>query len=80
MLALIEIAHLYENVVLFAWVGLFFAFNLLVGTAAMVLVFFFMVFVDNTFARLKWQLAIKSAWTVSLVLALANLIILSFWK
>jgi len=80
MLALIEIAHWYENVVLFAWVGLFFAFNLWVGAAAMVLVFFFMIFVDNTFARLKWQLAIKSAWTVSLVLAVANLILLAFWK
>ena len=80
MLALIEIAHWYENVILFAWVGLFFAFNLWVGAAAMVLVFFFMIFVDNTFARLKWQLAIKSAWTVSLVLAAANLILLAFWK
>jgi ech hydrogenase subunit A len=80
MLALIEIAHWYENVVLFAWVGLFFAFNLWVGAAAMVLVFFFMIFVDNTFARLKWQLAIKSAWTVTLVLAAANLILLAFWK
>ena len=80
MLALIEVAHWYENVVLFAWVGLFFAFNLWVGAAAMILVFFFMVFVDNTFARLKWQLAIKSAWAVSLVLALANLVLLFFWK
>jgi ech hydrogenase subunit A len=80
MLALIEIAHWYENVVLFAWVGLFFAFNLWVGAAAMVLVFFFMIFVDNTFARLKWQLAIKSAWAVTLVLAVANLILLALWK
>ncbi|MFA6173806.1 MAG: proton-conducting transporter membrane subunit [Kiritimatiellales bacterium] len=80
MLALIEIAHWYENVILFAWVGLFFAFNLWVGAAAMVLVFFFMIFVDNTFARLKWQLAIKSAWTVTLVLAVANLILLALWK
>ncbi|NOU36838.1 MAG: hydrogenase [Kiritimatiellaceae bacterium] len=80
MLALIEIAHWYENVVLFAWVGLFFAFNLWVAAAAMVLVFFFMIFVDNTFARLKWQLAIKSAWTVTLVLAVANLILLALWK
>ena len=80
MLALIEVAHWYENVILFAWVGLFFAFNLWVGAAAMVLVFFFMIFVDNTFARLKWQLAIKSAWTVTLVLAVANLILLALWK
>jgi ech hydrogenase subunit A len=80
MLALVEIAHWYENVILLAWVGLFFTFNLWVGALAMVLVFFFMIFVDNTFARLKWQLALKSAWMVSLVLGLANLILLFFWK
>jgi ech hydrogenase subunit B len=51
-----------------------------VGVAAMVAVFFFMIFVDNTFARLKWQLALKSAWIVSLVLGVANLILLFFWK
>jgi ech hydrogenase subunit B len=39
-----------------------------------------MIFVDNTFARLKWQLAIKSAWAVTLVLAVANLILLALWK
>jgi formate hydrogenlyase subunit 4 len=80
MLALVEIAHWYENVMLFAWVGLFFAFNVWVGAVAMALVFFFMIFVDNTFARMKWQLALKSAWIVSLVLGLANLILLFFWK
>jgi ech hydrogenase subunit A len=80
MLALVEIAHWFENVVLFAWVGLFFAFNVWVGVAAMVAVFFFMIFVDNTFARMKWQLALKSAWAISLFLGLANLILLFFWK
>ena len=80
MLALIEIAHWYENVILFAWVGLFFAFNIWIGIAAMLFVFFFMVFVDNTFARMKWQLAIKSAWVVTLALALINLIVLALWK
>ncbi|MEI6971718.1 MAG: proton-conducting transporter membrane subunit [bacterium] len=80
MLALIEIAHWYENVVLFAWVGLFFAFNLWVGAGAMVLAFFLMIFVDNTFARMKWQVAITSAWIVTLVLGVGNLILLAFWK
>ena len=80
MLALIEIAHWYENVLLFAWVGLFFAFNLWAGLAAMLLVYFLMIFVDNTFARMKWQLAIKSAWAVTLVLGAANLVLLALWK
>ncbi len=80
MLALIEIAHWYENVVLFAWVGLFFAFNLWVGAAAMALVFFLMIFIDNTFARMKWQVAITSAWIVTLALGVGNLVLLAFWK
>jgi ech hydrogenase subunit A len=80
MLALIEVAHWYENVILFAWVGLFFAFNVWIGLAAMALVFVFMIFVDNTFARMKWQLAIKSAWAVTLALALINLVVLALWK
>jgi NADH:ubiquinone oxidoreductase subunit H len=80
MLALIEIAHWYENVVLFAWVGLFFAFNLWAGAAAMALVFFLMIFIDNTFARMKWQVAITSAWIVTLALGVGNLVLLAFWK
>ena len=80
MLALIEVAHWYENVLLFAWVGLFFAFNAWAGFAAMALVYFFMIFVDNTFARMKWQLAIRSAWTATLALSAANLVLLALWK
>jgi len=80
MLALIEVAHWYENVLLYAWVGLFFAFNVWVGVAAMALVYLFMIFVDNVFARLKWQLAVRSAWTATLVLSAANLVLLALWK
>ena len=80
MLALIEVAHWYENVLLYAWVGLFFAFNLWVGIGAMVGVYLFMIFVDNAFARVKWQAAIQSAWAVTLVVSVANLAVLAIWK
>ena len=50
------------------------------GVAAMALVYLFMIFVDNVFARLKWQLAVRSAWTATLVLSAANLVLLALWK
>ena len=76
-LAMIEIAHWYENVFLLGWVYLFFASLPLVGFAASALVFLFVILVDNVFARLKWQAALKSAWLVAAVLGFGNIIILS---
>ena len=80
MLALIEVAHWYENVIMLAWVGLFFAINVWIGTVMMALVFFSMIFVDNNFARMKWQPAVRSAWGVTLVLSAVNIILLVLWK
>jgi hypothetical protein len=33
--------------------------------------------VDNVFARLKWQTALKSAWLVAAVLGFGNILVLS---
>ena len=60
-LALIEVAHWYENVLLLSWVYLFFTASPVLGVAAALAVFLFLILVDNTFARLKWQSALKSA-------------------
>jgi ech hydrogenase subunit B len=79
-LAMIEIAHWYENVLLLGWVYLFFAALPLVGLAAALLVFLLVIFVDNVFARLKWEMALKSAWTVALGLGFGNLAILSLFS
>ena len=79
-LAMIEIAHWYENVMLLGWVYLFFAAHPLVGVAAALVVYFFVILVDNTFARLKWQLALKSAWIVTTVLGFGNIVVLSAWR
>ena len=57
-LALIEIAHWYENVFLLGWVYLFFAASPPLGVAVSLLVFGFVILVDNVFARLKWQTAL----------------------
>jgi len=79
-LALIEVAHWYENVFLLGWVYLFFAASPFLGVAACLLVFVFVIFVDNVFARLKWQTALSSAWLVAAVLGFGNILVLSWLK
>jgi formate hydrogenlyase subunit 4 len=76
-LALIEIAHWYENVFLLGWVYLFFASMPVLGVAMSLFVFVFVILVDNVFARLKWQTAIRSAWIVAAVLGFGNILVLS---
>jgi len=76
-LALIEIAHWFETVILLGWVYLFFASLPVLGVAVALFVFLFVILVDNVFARLKWQTAIRSAWMVALVLGFGNILVLS---
>jgi formate hydrogenlyase subunit 4 len=76
-LALIEIAHWYESVFLLGWVYLFFAAVPALGVAMSLLVFGFIILVDNVFARLKWQTAVKSAWLVAAVFGFGNILVLS---
>lgn len=80
-LAMIEVAHWYENVLLLGWVYLFFAsWNPILALAATLLIYGFVILVDNTFARLKWQTAIKSAWATTLLFGFGNIIVLSFYR
>ena len=75
-IALVEIAHWYENIFLLGFIYLFFGFNPWAGAAAIVLIYLLELIIDNTFARAKWQLAFYSAWIVALILGGGNLIIL----
>jgi formate hydrogenlyase subunit 4 len=76
-LAMIEVAHWYESVFLLGWVYLFFAASPVVGVVMSLVVYAFVVLVDNVFARLKWQTALRSAWAVTAVLGFGNIVILS---
>lgn len=76
-LALIEIAHWYENVFLLGWVFLFFAASPVLGIVASLLVFGLVILIDNVFARLKWQTALRSAWLAAAVLGFGNILVLS---
>jgi ech hydrogenase subunit B len=79
-LALIEVAHWYENVFLLGWVYLFFAAWPWLGVLAALLVFLFVILVDNVFARLKWQTAVRSGWAVAAVFSFGNILILSWMR
>jgi len=77
---MIEIAHWYETVFLMGWVYLFFAASPALGIAMALLVYGFVILVDNVFARLKWQTALASAWLVTATLGFGNILILSAWR
>ena len=69
----IEIAHWYEYVFLLGVVYLFFGFNPLLAVAAIIVAYFLEILIDNTTARAKWQLTLRSAWLVAGTLGLVNL-------
>ena len=78
-LALIEIAHWYEYVLLLGFVGLFFGSSIWLGAIAALVVFELLIFVDNSCARAKWEVTLISSWGVALVLGVLNILVLSFF-
>ena len=81
-LAMLEIAHWYENIFLLGFIFLFFqngsAAGVIIGIVVAIIAFFFETFIGNSFARMKWQVAFKSAWIVAVVLGIINLFLLYF--
>ena len=79
-LALIEVAHWYENIFLLGFIFLFFANGTVAGTVVGIVVclaaYFLEILIDNSFARMKWQFAINSAWIVAAVFGFVNLAVL----
>lgn len=75
-LALIEMAHWYENILLLALIYLFFSFNPFVGVGVALLAYFVEIFIDNAYTRVKWQLMFASTWLITLMAGVSNLIIL----
>ena len=77
-LALIEVSHWYENIMLLGFVFLFFANGttqgFIIGIAVCLLTYFLEIFIDNSFARMKWQFTLKSAWIVTLIFGGVNLL------
>ncbi len=81
-LGMVEIMHWCENVLFMGWIGLFFVWgnpiSVAIALLVVVLVYFLEIWIDNNFARVKWQFMFKSAWLVALVAGGVNIAVLAF--
>ena len=77
-LALIEVAHWYENMLLLGLVYLFMAAEPWLAGPVVALVYFLEILVDNTTARLKWQATLRSSWIVAATAGAINLVLLHY--
>lgn len=84
ILAIEEIAHWYENVFLLGIIALFFIdsspISYLVAAAVALGAYFLEIVIDNTFARVKWQVMLQSAWIVALAAGVLNLLVVNLMK
>lgn len=81
-LAAVEISHWYENVFLLGFIFLFFAngtvLMAVIGVLACLLLYFLEIVIDNSYARMKWQFALKSSWIMTIIFGGVNLVLLYF--
>lgn len=76
-LAMVELSHLYELIVMLGFIWLFFGDNLILCIIAIIVIIFFEILVDNCASRIKWQDALSSTWFVTLALGAGNIFVLS---
>lgn len=76
-LAKLEVLHWCESVLFLMWAGMFFIWaspaSWLVAAVAVAIVWLLEVWIDNTFARVKWQRCLALAWGVAVVAGAVNL-------
>ena len=77
---MVTLAEWYENAILLGIVGLCFLnsnpVSIVAAIIAILVVWFLEILIDNTSARVKWQLMLKLAWGVTIVAAGMNLLLL----
>ena len=70
-LAIVEVMHWCESVLFLGWVGMFFLsggpLSIVVAVVAGLIAWFLEIWIDNNFARVKWQAMVASSWIVALV-------------
>lgn len=78
--AMVTLAEWYENAILYGIVAMFFLnknpLSIIGAIVAILAVWFLEIVIDNTSARVKWQLMLKMAWGVTIVSAGMNLFLL----
>ena len=80
LLAIFEIAHWYETVLLLGMIYLFMAASPAWGVALALAAYLLEIFIDNTTARVRWQKMVQWSWIVALVLGLGNIVLLCCFK
>ena len=79
-LAIYQITEWYEEVFLLAVVALFIInenpISILIAVIVALAVWFFEILIDNTNARVKWDVLIKSTWAVTILAGGVNMLIL----
>ncbi|MCF8029195.1 MAG: NADH-quinone oxidoreductase subunit H, partial [Desulfobacteraceae bacterium] len=73
-LALTEIAHWYEIVLLLGFCALFWATHWIGMVVLLLAAYFFEIIVDNATARMTWRWMIGYVWAMGLALAAVNLL------
>lgn len=81
-LAKVEVMHWYENILFLGWVAMFFIWgnpaSVILAVVVALVIWFFEIWIDNNFARVKWQTMLNSSWLVALVFGGINIIFLAF--
>ena len=80
-LAKVEVMHWCESVLFLGWVGLFFVWggpvSLIVAVLVAVVTYLIEIWVNNNFARVKWQAMLASAWAIAFLAGGGNLLVLA---
>lgn len=79
-LAKVEVMHWCETVLFLGWTGLFFVYanpaSIVFAVIGALVAWFLEIWIDNNFARVKWQAMLKWAWIVGLVCGGINIAVL----
>lgn len=79
-LAKVEVMHWCETVLFLGWTGLFFVYanpaSIVFAIIGAFVAWFLEIWIDNNFARVKWQAMLKWAWIVGLVCGGINIAVL----
>ncbi|MBU1003157.1 MAG: NADH-quinone oxidoreductase subunit H [Proteobacteria bacterium] len=73
-LALVEVAHWYETILVLGLCALFWTTSIPAMIALVVLTYLAEILIDNTMARMTWRWMLKYVWSVGLALSFVNLI------
>lgn len=83
-LAVLELIHWYESILVLGFVYLFFSWSWgwswIIGLGACIIVYFLEILLDNAFARVKWQAALKVSWVVTAFVSIINLVVLQILR